>query len=87
VPSRDALQALHRQRQGADALGTVPGLVAGLLGAVQVEVTAVGLAASALAGFAAIWRLLRYLQRASTAVFIVYRIGLGVALLVLVAAR
>jgi len=48
---------------------------------------AIGLAASALAGFAAIWGLLRYLQRASTMVFIVYRIGLGIALLVLVAMR
>ena len=42
-------------------------------------------AASALAEFAAIWGLLRYLQRASTVVFIVYRIGLGVVLLMLVA--
>jgi undecaprenyl-diphosphatase len=51
------------------------------------QVFAVGLAASALAGFAAIWGLLRYLQRASTAVFIVYRIVLGVVLIVLVAVR
>ena len=45
------------------------------------------MAASALAGFAAIWGLLRYLQRASTAVFIIYRIVLGIVLLVLVAVR
>jgi undecaprenyl-diphosphatase len=57
------------------------------LDAGQLGVFAVGLAASALAGFAAIWGLLRYLQRASTAVFIVYRIGLGLVLLVLVAIR
>jgi undecaprenyl-diphosphatase len=50
-------------------------------------VFAVGLAASALAGFAAIWGLLRYLQRASTMVFIAYRIGLGIGLLALVATR
>jgi undecaprenyl-diphosphatase len=53
----------------------------------QLGVFAVGLAASALAGFAAIWGLLRYLQRASTAAFIVYRIVLGVVLIVLVVSR
>ena len=53
----------------------------------QLEVFAVGLAASALAGFAAIGWLLRYLQRASTAVFIAYRIGLGAVLLAIVAVR
>ena len=53
----------------------------------QLEVFAVGLAASALAGFAAIGWLLRYLQRASTAIFIAYRIVLGIALIVLAAAR
>jgi undecaprenyl-diphosphatase len=70
----------------AGAKGLLDTLTSGL-GAVQLGVMAAGLAASALAGFAAIWGLLRYLQRASTAVFIVYRIVLGVALLVLVAAR
>jgi len=63
-----------------DTLGS--GLDAGQLG-----VFAVGLAASALAGFAAIWGLLRYLQRASTAVFIIYRIVLGIVLIVLVVSR
>jgi undecaprenyl-diphosphatase len=53
----------------------------------QLGVFAIGLVVSALTGFAAIWGLLRYLQRASTAVFIVYRIVLGVVLLALVVAR
>lgn len=58
------------------------GVDAGALG-----VFTAGLVASALAGFAAIWGLLRYLQQASTVVFIVYRIALGVLLLVLVLVR
>ena len=58
------------------------GVDAGALG-----VFSAGLVASALAGFAAIWGLLRYLQQASTAVFIIYRIVLGVLLLVLVLVR
>ena len=70
----------------AGAKGLLDTLTSGL-DAGQLWVLAVGLAASALAGFAAIWGLLRYLQRASTAVFIVYRIVLGVALIVLVASR
>ncbi len=53
----------------------------------QLEVFAVGLAASALAGFAAIGWLLRYLQRASMAVFIAYRIILGIVLIGLVVVR
>ena len=70
----------------AGAKGLLDTLTSGL-DAGQLGVFAIGLAASALSGFAAIWGLLRYLQRASTAVFIVYRIGLGIALLVLVAVR
>jgi undecaprenyl pyrophosphate phosphatase UppP len=65
----------------------VLGLVAGLLGAVQIEVMVAGLATSTVAGLAAIWGLLCYLQRASTMVFIVYRIALGLGLLVLVLVR
>lgn len=53
----------------------------------QLMVFAIGLATSALAGFAAIWGLLRYLQRSSTLVFIIYRIALGLILLLLVAVR
>jgi undecaprenyl-diphosphatase len=70
----------------AGAKGLLDTLTSGL-DAGQLGVFAIGLAASGLAGFAAIWGLLRYLQRASTMVFIVYRIGLGIALLVLVAVR
>lgn len=44
-----------------------------------------GIVVSALSGFAAIWWLLRYLQRESTLVFVVYRLGLGLLLLLLVA--
>ena len=57
------------------------------LDAGQLGIFAVGLVTSALAGFAAIWGLLRYLQRASTLVFIIYRIALGLGLLALVALR
>jgi undecaprenyl-diphosphatase len=45
-----------------------------------------GLLVSALSGFAAIWFLLRYLQRSTTAVFVVYRLGLGLVVLGLIAA-
>jgi undecaprenyl-diphosphatase len=70
----------------AGAKGLYDTLSSGL-DAGQLGVFAVGLAASGLAGFAAIWGLLRYLQRASTLVFIAYRIGLGIVLLVLVILR
>jgi undecaprenyl-diphosphatase len=70
----------------AGAKGLLDMLTSGL-DAGQLGVFAVALAASALAGFAAIWGLLRYLQRASTAIFIIYRIALGILLLVLVAVR
>ena len=70
----------------AGAKGLLDLLTSGL-GAGQLGVFAVGVAVSALAGFAAIWGLLRYLQRASTAVFIVYRIVLGIVLIALVVIR
>lgn len=70
----------------AGAKGLLETLTAGL-DAGQLVVFAIGVAASALAGFAAIWGLLRYLQRATTAVFIAYRIVLGIALIVLVMIR
>jgi undecaprenyl-diphosphatase len=70
----------------AGAKGLLDTLTSGL-DAGQLGVLAVGLATLALAGFAAIWGLLRYLQRASTAVFIVYRIVLGIGLIVLVVSR
>ena len=70
----------------AGAKGLLDTLASGL-DAGQLGIFAAGLAASAAAGFAAIWGLLRYLQHASTLVFIVYRIELGVSLLVVVAVR
>ena len=70
----------------AGAKGLLDTLTAGSE-AVPLGIFAAGLAASTLAGFAAIWALLRYLQRASTGVFIAYRIALGVALLALVMLR
>jgi len=44
----------------------------------------VGIAASASSGLVAIWALLRYLQRSSTTVFVLYRVLLGSSLIVLV---
>ena len=70
----------------AGAKGLLDTLRSGL-DAGQLGVFAIGLAVSALVGFAAIWGLLRYLQRASTAVFIVYRIVLGIVLIALVVIR
>jgi undecaprenyl-diphosphatase len=70
----------------AGAKGLLDTVTSGL-DTTQLGIFAIGLATSALAGFAAIWWLLRFLQRASTLVFIVYRIGLGVALLALVFTR
>lgn len=54
--------------------------------AAEIRLFAAGMLTSGLAGFAAIWWLLRYLQRASTVIFILYRLGLGLSLLTLVLA-
>ena len=70
----------------AGAQGLLDTLASGL-DAGQLGIFAAGLAASALSGLLAIWGLLRYLQHASTMVFIVYRIVLGMLLLALVAVR
>jgi undecaprenyl-diphosphatase len=70
----------------AGAKGLLDTLTSGL-DAGQLAVFAVGVAVSALAGFLAIWGLLRYLQRATTAVFIIYRIVLGIVLIILVVSR
>ncbi|MCC6791396.1 MAG: undecaprenyl-diphosphate phosphatase [Thermomicrobiales bacterium] len=56
---------------GAGGIGNGP-LIAGML-------------ASAVSGFAAIWVLLRFLQRSSTNVFVVYRLAAGVAILLILA--
>ena len=47
----------------------------------EVRVFLVGILASAIVGFAAIWGLLRFLQTSSTKVFVVYRVAVGLALL------
>lgn len=70
----------------AGAKGLLEVVTSGL-DAAQLGIFAVGMATSALAGFAAIWGLLRYLQRASTIVFVIYRIVLGLGLIALVAFR
>jgi undecaprenyl-diphosphatase len=46
-----------------------------------------GAASAALVGFVTIWGLLRYLERRSTRVFVVYRIVFGFVLLALLAFR
>jgi undecaprenyl-diphosphatase len=45
---------------------------------------AVGIAAAALSGFAAIWFLLAYLKRHSFELFVIYRIAVGVGMLILI---
>jgi undecaprenyl-diphosphatase len=44
-----------------------------------------GVAASAISGFVTISFLLRYLQRSSTLVFVIYRVGVGIAILLILA--
>lgn len=56
---------------GAGGIGNGP-LIAGML-------------ASALSGFAAIWVLLRFLQRSNTTVFVIYRIAAGIGILLVLA--
>ncbi|MGI9255096.1 MAG: undecaprenyl-diphosphate phosphatase [Thermomicrobiales bacterium] len=50
----------------------------------ELGVLLVGMAVAGVSGYLAIWGLLRYLQRASTEVFIAYRFILGTVLIVLV---
>ena len=45
---------------------------------------AVGIAAAALSGFAAIWFLLAYLKRHSFDLFVIYRIAVGIGMLILI---
>ena len=45
---------------------------------------AVGIAAAALSGFAAIWFLLGYLRRHSFDLFVIYRIAIGIGMLILI---
>lgn len=69
----------------AGGKGLVDSLQAGFAPG-ELPIFLLGILVSALSGFAAIWWLLRYLQQASTLVFVAYRLGLGMLLLLLVAA-
>ena len=60
-------------------------LLQGDAGDISATTMLVGIVASGLSGFAAIWGLLRFLQRSSTTVFVVYRIVAAVAILVILA--
>jgi undecaprenyl-diphosphatase len=62
-------------------------LVSGGAGAFEPAVLAAGVIASAVAGLAAIWLLLRYLQSHSTDVFAFYRIGAAVVFAALLLLR
>jgi undecaprenyl-diphosphatase len=76
-------------------LGTPLVLAAGLTGVkdiidanpsgAEVGRMAIGILASAISGFAAIWVLLKFLQRSDTKLFIAYRIAAGIAILLLIA--
>ncbi|HEV8676232.1 MAG TPA: undecaprenyl-diphosphatase UppP [Methylomirabilota bacterium] len=65
---------------GAGLLKTV-GLVRAGLGAAEVTALEVGLLASFVAGLLAVWFLIRYLQRRTLTVFVVYRVVLGLVIL------
>lgn len=54
------------------------------IGGNELAMCGVGIVVSAISGYFAIWGLLRYLQRASTGIFIAYRFILGMALIALV---
>jgi undecaprenyl-diphosphatase len=69
---------------GAGAKGLIDVLQSGLSGQ-EATAFALGMLTSAISGFLAIGFLLRYLQRASTRVFVFYRLGLGLFILVLLA--
>jgi len=57
----------------------------GGLGGSEPAAVVAGVLTSALAGFLAIWGLLRYLERAGTGPFVLYRVALGFGLLLLIA--
>lgn len=60
-------------------------LLQGDAGDVTTSTMLIGILASGLTGFAAIWGLLRFLQRSSTTVFVVYRIVAAAAVLIILA--
>jgi undecaprenyl-diphosphatase len=59
--------------------------VAAGMSASEASYLLVGATTSAAVGFLAIWWLLQYLQRASTALFVIYRVSFGLLLLAMVA--
>jgi undecaprenyl-diphosphatase len=69
----------------ASAKAVYDAIADGLSGSEALDLLIGGLT-SAVIGFAAIWWLLRFLQRASTLVFVLYRIAFGLLLLFLVLA-
>jgi undecaprenyl-diphosphatase len=71
---------------GAGLLKTVSLLRHGLAGG-EAAALAIGLIASFVAGLAAVWFLIRYLQRRTLGVFVVYRVILGVVILFVFRAR
>ena len=68
---------------GAGAKGLLDTFQTGMTSA-ELQIFLVGVATSAIAGFIAIWGLLRFLQRSSTLIFVVYRYGLGLLVLALI---
>jgi undecaprenyl-diphosphatase len=70
----------------AASVKAVADAVADGLSGSEATVLLVGGLTSAAVGFLAIWWLLRYLQRASVLVFVAYRIGLGLMLILFVLA-
>jgi undecaprenyl-diphosphatase len=92
---------LFRDLKRADAarfsflLGTPLVLAAGLTGVkdiidanpsgAEIWRMGIGILASAISGFAAIWVLLKFLQRSDTKIFIAYRVAAGIAILLLIA--
>lgn len=69
---------------GAGLKGLVDTLQSGLTGS-EMAIFFVGLLVSAITGFAAIWGLLRFLQKQSTVIFVIYRFGMGILIITLVA--
>jgi len=69
----------------AGTKGLLDTIQAGMSGN-ELQIFLVGMLTSAIAGFIAIWGLLRFLQRSSTVAFVFYRYGLGLLVLSLIVA-
>ena len=74
-----ALHGLEEAGETGDAVGAVGRLPAG-----TTTPFAVGIASAAVSGFAAIWFVLAYLKRNNFNLFVIYRIVVGVAILILI---